>query len=148
MEHISAVIVVSRRNSLKRHVATKSLLSVLASKVLYPARRAMFYENAPFPEKLKIDGTDQPEFWFAQPEFHHKRRQLEPKCLDSHHLLVNLRSKVCRDGLPGYGISKDAWWKVSFKYNEVISRALVCDLIDKQSNSYARKTFSLEVEEK
>ena len=43
---------------------------------------------------------------------------------------------------------KDAWWKVSLKYDEVISRAPVCDLIDKQSNSYARKTFSLEVEEK
>ena len=47
------------------------------------------------------------------------------------------------DGLPGYGISKDAW--LAAVAAGVISKALVVDMIDKQDNGFAQKTFSAEV---
>ena len=65
-------------------------------------------------------------------------------CVDAHHLLVNLRVKVCKDGLTG--IRKEAWHKVAEEDRNIISKALVVDLLDKQKSGYAQRTFSKEVE--
>ncbi|CAG2192105.1 unnamed protein product [Mytilus edulis] len=70
---------------------------------------------------------------------------MEPKCLDAHHLLVNLRCKVCKDGV--WGIRKDAWHAVADSDNNIISKGIVVDLLDKQNNAFAKRTFSNEVEE-
>ena len=48
-------------------------------------------------------------------------------------------------GIPEAGIDKRAWVNVA-RTTGVINRALVEDLVDKQSNAFARKTFSDEVE--
>ena len=58
---------------------------------------------------------------------------------------MNLRVKVCKDGLQG--IRKKAWHEVADKNREVISKALVVDLVDKQNNGFAKRTFYAEVEE-
>ncbi|XP_062568363.1 uncharacterized protein LOC134230546, partial [Saccostrea cucullata] len=83
--------------------------------------------------------------WFSFPEFNEERQQIEPKCLDAHHLLVNLRCKVCKDGL--LGVRKEAWHRVAENNNSIISNAIVVDLVDKQNNAFAKRTFSKAVED-
>ncbi|XP_071133796.1 uncharacterized protein [Mytilus edulis] len=83
--------------------------------------------------------------WFSFPEFDEEKQKMEPKCLDAHHLLVNLRCKVCKDGV--WGIRKDAWHAVADSDNNIISKGIVVDLLDKQNNAFAKRTFSNEVEE-
>ena len=90
--------------------------------------------------------TWKPDIWFSYPEYSSLRKSLEPKCWDGHHLLVKCRVKVCKDGLPGFGVNRDAWVFVSEKAPDVLSKSLVIDLLDKQSNAFARRTFSKEVE--
>lgn len=81
---------------------------------------------------------------FSVPEFNSRRNKFEPKCLDAHHLLVNARAKVCKDGVEN--IQKEAWHSVAEKEPTVINKALVVDRIDKKNNAYALKVFSVEVE--
>ena len=139
----------SPKSKLSVHkMPSKDVLNVVAAMVLYPSRRDEWEQSAPFDIGLKIEGLDDPKFWFAYPEFNERRGQLEPKCLDSHHLLVNCRAKVCKDGFPGYGIKPEAWVKVAESDSSIISKALVVDLLDKQNNGFARRTFSEKVEEK
>lgn len=66
------------------------------------------------------------------------------KVIDSDHLLVNCRVKVCKDGLKG--VPKTGWHKVAEMDPTIISKSLVEDLLDKQRNSYAQRTFSEPVE--
>ena len=80
---------------------------------------------------LKIQGIDESIVWFLYPEYNQQRNMVEPKCLDSHHLLVNYRVKACNNGFAGYGISKEAWQRVAESDNSIISKAIVTDLIDK-----------------
>ena len=55
---------------------------------------------------------------------------------------------MCKDGLPGYGLDKRAWHDVAEADNDIISKALVVDLLDKQNNAFAKRTFSVRVEQK
>ncbi|XP_060553199.1 uncharacterized protein LOC132714356 [Ruditapes philippinarum] len=69
--------------------------------------------------------------------------------LDCHHLFVNARVKCCSSGIKECGLKRDAWVKVAENCRENgsgLSLALVNELVDKQSNAYAQKTFSPEVE--
>lgn len=133
---------------LVRKLPKRCILNIVAAKVIYPVEKKLFEQSSPFPSDMKISGMDSPKFWFSYPETNAERNQLEPKCVDSHHLFVNLRTKVCRDGLSGFGISKEAWSSVAKFHGDILSPALVNDLIDKQSNGFARATFSEQVQEK
>lgn len=71
--------------------------------------------------------------------------------LDCHHLLVNARSFVCQNGIRGLDVSKDAWLSVaesSDSINTGLNRAMVVDLIDRQSNAIAQIVFGELVEKK
>ena len=130
---------------------SREFLCIVCAKLLYPHEREVWTSKSTVGDVSLILSNGKswkPSFWFSYPEYSVKRQQLEPKCLDSHHLFVNCRVKVCKDGLPGFGISKKAWHRVSEIYPHVISKCLVVDLLDKQSNSYAQRTFGEEVEEK
>ncbi len=141
------------RKARYRKSPSKDVLNVTLAKAVYPHERKDWELKGTVQNvHLVVDTEDgrkkwKPEFWFSYPEFSARREQLEPKCCDSHHLLVNCRVKVCKSGLPGFGISNDAWIKVADSYPEVISRALVVDIIDKQSNAYAQKVFGEPVQE-
>lgn len=121
---------------------TKHLLNLIFATLKYPAAKEKWLLASPFTAITHIEGVG-PVQWFSYPEFSTERHKLEPKCLDAHHLLVNLRVKVCKDGLRG--VTKKAWHDVAEYDRSVISKGLVVDLIDKQNNSFAQKTFSEEV---
>ena len=79
------------------------------------------------------------------PEFNMERQQVEPHTLDYTHLLTNLHCQICRKGIEN--IPRSAFVCVCEEHPESISRALVIDIIDKQSSEFALKLFSPSVEE-
>ena len=126
---------------------SKYALNIVAAFILCRDHEKTWNEISTVANPLYVAGLDEYIHWFSYPEYNAKRDKLEPKCLDGDHLLVNLRVKVCRDGLPGYGVSRNAWIRVAETHPDVLSPALAIDLIDRQNNAYARQTFSLQVEE-
>lgn len=123
----------------------KNKLNILYSTLLYPEMHDQWVQDSPFTNELEIENVSSTSL-FSYPGFSNKRHKYEPMCVDAHHLLVNLRVKVCKDGLKG--IRKEAWHNVAEQDRNIISKALVIDLIDKQNNGYAQRTFSKEVEQK
>ena len=82
--------------------------------------------------------------WYSYPELNIETGDLLCKCLDSHHLLTNLRIKTSTAGLQN--ISAETWKKVARSYVTDLTPAMVDDLVDKQSNAYAQTHFSELVE--
>jgi hypothetical protein len=86
--------------------------------------------------------------WYAQPST--IDGQLIQPIIDPHHLLVNNRSRCCSKGLKKMGIKPDAWWKVAetekgTKYG--LTLELAKELRDRQSNAFAKTTFSEDVQD-
>jgi hypothetical protein len=121
----------------------KSTLNNLYAVILYDSEYKKWLNSSPFCEKMQIQGLGETKL-FSYPEINETRQKLEHRCVDYHHLFVNLRVKVCKDGLQG--IRKEAWHAVAELGDNVISKAIVIDLIDKQNNAYAKRVFSSEVE--
>ena len=82
---------------------------------------------------------------FSFPEFNTHRQQIEQCTLDYTHLLTNLCCQICRKGLEN--MPKSTFVCVCKEHPEIISHALVIDIIDKQSSEFALKLFSPSVEE-
>lgn len=127
----------------RKHVPKRILNNIYAI-TQFSAAYKKWLSCSPFNEEMEITECEKTKL-FSFPARSDQRKRLEPKCVDYHHLLVNLRVKVCKDGV--HGIRKDAWHAVAEKDSNIISRAIVCDLIDKQNNAFAKKTFSIPVEE-
>ena len=66
--------------------------------------------------------------------------------LDAHHKLFSLRTKVCSTGLPQLGITRKAW-EDAISTDTMLNPAIVFDLIDKQNNGFAQRTFAADVED-
>ena len=132
----------SKKKSPLTKVPSRDVLNVVAAKLMYP--KAL--KEWEFDSTIKcnsVEGVPGNISFFSYPEYNEMRNKLEPKCWDGDHLLVNLRCRVCTEGLSGWNISKEAWHAVcELKNPNPISPALVKDLIDRQSNSNAQKTFS------
>lgn len=140
-----AVRKIKTSNKINARNLPKAKLNILYATLIYPTERKRWLNNCPFGTKLNVHDQRSTEI-FSYPGFNSNTERLEPMCLDAHHLLVNLRVKVCKDGLKN--INKKAWHDVADADRNIISKSLVHDLIDKQSNAFAQKTFSSTVEEK
>ena len=109
---------------------SKHILHVVAANAVYP-HELKEWESKSTVGKVNLitdEGLSQSVTWFSYLEYSESRQQIEPKCCDAHHLFVNCRVKVCKDGLPGFGISNDGWIKVAQLYPDTISKSLVLDL--------------------
>ena len=82
---------------------------------------------------------------FSFPEFNAHRQQIELHTLDYTHLLTNLHCQICRKGLEN--VPRSTFVCVCEEHPEIISHALVINIIDKQSSKFALKLFSPSVEE-
>lgn len=96
-------------------------------------------ENAPVPANIRIDDVVLKMDWYSIPEVNPATGELLCKCLDSHHLLTNLRTKTSTTGLQD--ISPTAWKKVAQSYETNLTPSMVEDLVDKQSNAFAQTHF-------
>lgn len=82
--------------------------------------------------------------WFSYPEYSKERKQIEPRCWDGTHLMTNLRTRVCDNGLGK--LKKAAWHEVARAGKTPLKVAMAVDLIDKQDIEFAKSTFSEAVE--
>lgn len=111
----------------------------------------MWQQQSVFKNGIKLGDTDETYLWYCQPEYFDSVDANIVYLLDCHHLLVNARSYVCKNGISGLNVKKQAWVEVleSDCCNETgLNRAIVVDLIDRQSNAIAQIVFSSKVEEK
>ncbi|CAC5389311.1 unnamed protein product [Mytilus coruscus] len=84
---------------------------------------------------------------YAQPMIA-KGQMIQP-IIDPHHLFVNNRARCCAKGLPGMGISSEAWGRVAENCKENgtgLSLEIAKELRDRQKKSYAQTTFSEKVQ--
>ncbi len=145
-----AAAVLSKKVNFGRHVP-KERLNTVCCKALFPHVMDEWQNDSTISPDISVIMNNnvswKPEFWFSKLEYNKERKMLEPKTWDSHHLFVNCRSRVCSKGIPGFGIKKEAWHEVATKFPHIISKTIVVDLLDRQSNFYAQKTFSQAVED-
>jgi hypothetical protein len=120
------------------------------AEISFPDVEHKWRARFPFAELSDTDGTL--ITWFSYPLV---RTSISGQQLplfglaDSHHILTNLRSKVCSSGIPARGIGREAWARVAKEAGQNkagLSTAHVDDLIDRQSNAFAKLTFSENVE--
>ncbi|CAC5367690.1 TBCD [Mytilus coruscus] len=70
----------------------KSKLNNVYAVTLYKDSYRSWISKSPFNETTEVEGVGHVK-WFSYPEVSEKRNKMERKCLDAHHLLVNLRVK-------------------------------------------------------
>lgn len=121
----------------------KPVLNVAIAKYIAPQRVTQWENKAPIEIKIKL--VNKTEHLFSFPEYCHRHKQLEPKIIDPSHLMVNNRSRLLEKGVRN--LRPEAFVKICTTHPHVINRALVVDIIDKQSVSLALKVFSPEVVE-
>ncbi|CAG2201472.1 DHDH [Mytilus edulis] len=128
----------------------KDVLNIVYAEHIYPTEELKWRNNMPFAQSTHIEGLNTNIQWYSKQEYVSNRFMHLFSLLDCHHLLTNARIKCCSTGIVEAGIHSNAWSKVARQTSkdgkEIISSALVDDLIDKQRNVYAQKTFSNEVE--
>lgn len=81
--------------------------------------------------------------WYAQPCL--AENQLMQPIIDPHHIFVNNRVRCCSKSMSKMNNRKEVWWKAaeSGKGKSCgLSLEIVKELRDKQSNAFAKTTFS------
>lgn len=123
----------------------KSVLNAVVSEHVFDDEYRAWQKSSPFAAEMNIDGTDS-IIWFSKQEYNEQTLSYVFSFLDLHHLITNCRVKVCKDGFVERGISKQAWIAVARDNSTNLRISHVEDLVDKQSDSIARETFSKDVE--
>ena len=125
--------------------------AITATRVFLEEDLPAWRRNCPFQDGIRIGSSHEPYVWYSQPEYFDSVGELIVYLLDCHHLLVNARSFVCQNGISGLNVDKKAWAAVaeaSDSSETGLNRAMVIDLIDKQSNAIAQIVFGEKVEKK
>ena len=105
-----------------------------------------FYNDSPFSRSVFIENMQENYVFYSKPEYFPCLDEYIYMLLDCHHIFVNGRCTVCAKGIYGLGVKKEAWVDLAKDYKSGLNPAIVIDLIDRQANSFAKKTFSVEVE--
>ena len=149
------------RNLDEKKTFTPSKLSVLCKRKVSGYRKAAL--NAvmvkhDFPEQYQLWTKESPLSltttiqnigditWFSRPEYNSETLSYIFLFLDVHHLITNCGIKVCNDGFPQRQIRKQACLAVAKENTTRLKIAHVEDLLDKQSDSIAKETFSKDIE--
>ena len=131
---------------LRGKTVPKQILNIAYAQYSFPGRFRQWQSHSPIGASAQIS-TDDNVYeveWYSYPERNKATENNLYKTLDSHHLLTNLRTRTSTHGLKD--ISPDAWKRVASSFKTKLTPAMVEDLIDKQSNSFAQTHFSQDVE--
>ena len=124
----------------------KNILASAAAKVYHVENVKLWMESSTIPTEFNISGSNLKHKSYCFPEFCSTRHQIEMHLLDPTHLLTNMRSHCTRKNLDNC-LSND-FLKVSKSDNDILPRAIVSDMLDRQSVSIALKVFSEKVANK
>ena len=117
----------------------KNVLASAAAKVYHVENVKSWMESSTIPTEFNISGSNVKHKSYCFPEFCSTRNQIEMCLLDPTHLLTNMRSHCTRKNLDDC-LSND-FLKVSKSDNDILPRAIVSDMLDRQSVSIALKVF-------
>ncbi|CAG2217682.1 unnamed protein product [Mytilus edulis] len=127
---------------------SKDILNIVDAEYAFPLEKQKWILDMPFEDNLEICGLTKQINWFSKPEYSRETSSFKFFLLDCHHILTNARIKCCKTGIPEAGIHRQAWMKLTTsEHGNILSKALVEDLVDCQSNSFAQQTFSQKVED-
>ena len=125
----------------------KSALNVIFVEYIFEKRLETWRQGSCFDNETSISALSKTLVWYCKPEYITERFIQQFALIDPHHILTNIRVKCCNTGIMDRGIHKDAWIKVAREGNAGLNIALVEDLVDRQSDTFAQATFSEPVEE-
>ena len=83
--------------------------------------------------------------FFAYPEFSVERELIEKCTFDPTHILTNMHAHICKKGFQH--VRAEAFLEVSERNNDLLSRALLTEEVDKQNLEVALHIFREDVEE-
>lgn len=121
---------------------SKPTLNAVFAEHLFPRRLSRWRVDNAFKDNILVQGLDCSMNWYCKPEYIADRFQTLFYLLEPHHLFMNARVKCCSSG-----INKETWARTAKDGKTIISIAYVENLVDRQSVSFARTTFSEEVED-
>ena len=124
---------------------TKAALNAVLAEHEFDEQYQLWTRESPFSSTTRLSNVGEIT-WFSAPEFNSETLSYIFSFLDVHHLITNCRIKACKDGFPERHIRKQAWLAVAKENKTRLKIAHVEDLLDKQSDSIARETFSKDVE--
>ena len=136
------------KDLLSRTYTKEAINSITATHEFLSHKLPNWQARGPFQSPITI-GEERHYVWYSLPEYHDANAMHVPFLLDCHHLFVNARCFVCQNGIPGLGVSKEAWLEVAKSNKEIqvgLNIAMVTDMIDRQSNSIAQIVFGTKVE--
>ena len=136
------------KDLLSRTYTEEAINSITATHEFLSHKLPNWQARGPFQSPITI-GEERNYVWYSQPEYHDANAMHVPFLLDCHHLFVNAICFVCQNGIPGLGVSKEAWLEVAKSNKETqvgLNIAMVTDMIDRQSNSIAQIVFGTKVE--
>ena len=136
------------KDLLSRTYTKEAINSITATHEFLSHKLPNWQAKGPFQSPITI-GEERNYVWYSQPEYHDANAMHVPFLLDCHHLFVNAICFVCQNGIPGLGVSKEAWLEVAKSNKETqvgLNIAMVTDMIDRQSNSITQIVFGTKVE--
>lgn len=138
------------RNFLSKTLNKQATNAILATHMFIDEDLPNWRNHSLFKDNTKIDSSNERYTWYSQPEYFACANDYIVFLLDCHHLFVNARSYVCQHDIPGLNVSTQAWKDVARLYSVEtgLNTAMVCDVIDRQSNAIAQIVFGEKVENK
>ena len=123
----------------------KEVVAVAYAQYIFPKERDTWIEQSCVPKDMKIEGFDSEiPYWFSLPEVSTQTGSLLTKGIDCSHNLTHMRVRTSTTGI--CGVSPHAWKECAKSKETDLHPAIVDDLLDKQSVSFARTHFSENVE--
>ena len=125
------------------------ILSCIYAEHLWSDWIKAWKEKMVLKDGIMVSALDDAINWFSTPEVVELNgsQHVLFNVIDSHHKLCSLRVKVCSTGIPEINIKKKALLDAAKSESTKLSLPLVMDLIDKQNNAFALRTFDIDVEE-
>ena len=123
----------------------KTILAACICRIEHDLEFHMWKNSQQIPMGVYIDRIERHFQFFAFPEYSEERHQTERRTFDPTHILTNMRSHICKKGFQH--VRAEAFLEVSDRNNDLLSRALLTEDIDKQNLEVALHIFREEVEE-
>lgn len=132
-------------NALRRQDYSKLALSVSYASYLFAERLATWKTQAPINFNMEIGEIGTNIEWFYIPDIHPVTRNLIVGLVDHHHLFIRVRMALVRGKL--HDVSVRNFVKVAQSGKTPLTRAIIVDGLEPQSEDFARITFCQQVEE-
>lgn len=122
----------------------KEFLQIVACQITHHENVKRWENDCPIDLQVHVPGTNFVHELFCYPEWNDNLQQFQFITMDPSHCLTNLRAQISRHSFKG--VSRQAFLAVSEMDNNLLSKAVVEDILDKQSVDLSLRFFSRDVQ--